>query len=101
MATVSTEILRLQDGRALEFGQYGDPNGLPVIFFHGFLGSLHQAARADSPAREQGLRLIAPNRPGVGRSTAFRYRQITDIVDDIDQLTRALGLREYALVGIS
>jgi len=101
MATASTETVRLRDGRALEFGQYGDPNGLPVIYFHGFMGSLHQAARADSAAREHGLRLIAPNRPGVGRSTAFRYRQITDIVGDIDQLTRALRVREYALVGIS
>src|SRR4051794_32965064 len=44
------------------------PHRLPRFFFHGLIGSHHQASYIAEPARENGLQIIAPNRPGVGRS---------------------------------
>jgi pimeloyl-ACP methyl ester carboxylesterase len=32
-------ILRLPDGRRLGYAEYGDPDGKPVILFHGTLNS--------------------------------------------------------------
>lgn len=33
------ETVELKDGRLLGFAEYGEPNGLPVFYFHGFPGS--------------------------------------------------------------
>ena len=101
MATMVTDTIRLHDGRTLEFGEYGLPDGVPVVFFHGFLGSLHQASLAHEAARAEGLRLIAPNRPGVGRSSLQRYRHVTDFAADLGQLVDRLGLREFGLLAVS
>ena len=55
-------------GRKLEVREYGDGAGHPTFFFHGLIGSHYQASYIADQARENGLRLIAPNRPGVGAS---------------------------------
>jgi pimeloyl-ACP methyl ester carboxylesterase len=99
--TAATGTVRLEDGRTLEFNEYGAPGGAPVLFFHGFMGSRHQAAIAHESARAQGVRLIAPNRPGVGRSSPFRYRQVTDFAGDVEQLADRLALREFGLLAVS
>jgi len=49
--------------------EYGDPDGAPVMVFHGTPACGAGFAWADAPARERGLRLIAPDRPGVGLSS--------------------------------
>jgi pimeloyl-ACP methyl ester carboxylesterase len=97
----STATLRLRDGRLLEYACYGDVGGLPALFFHGFIGSHHQAAFAADAARRGGVRLIAPNRPGVGRSTPKRRRQLNECVPDMQELADALGLERFAVIGVS
>ena len=68
------DILVVRSGRRLEVREYGDPGGHPAFFFHGLIGSHHQASYIDEQAKERGLRVIAPNRPGVGRSEFTRRR---------------------------
>ena len=42
--------VRLRDGRALGYSEYGDPAGKPVFFFHGFPGSRLEAAMGHDAA---------------------------------------------------
>jgi pimeloyl-ACP methyl ester carboxylesterase len=60
--------IRLRDGRKLSFAEYGDPAGRPVFFFHGFPGSRFDGEHAGRVSESIGVRLIAPERPGLGLS---------------------------------
>src|SRR5262249_57032189 len=48
--------------------EYGDPAGEPVLVFHGVPACGAGFAFADQAARGCGVRLVAPDRPGVGLS---------------------------------
>lgn len=95
------EILVLRDGRPLEVREYGDPGGHPAFFFHGLLGSYQQASYVSEQARRLGLRIIAPNRPGVGRSEFVARKSALEAVPDVEDLTRILGIGEFSVIGIS
>jgi pimeloyl-ACP methyl ester carboxylesterase len=99
--TGTGQILRLRDGRALEVWEYGDPAGHPTFFFHGLIGSHFQVSYIDEAARLGGLRVIAPNRPGVGRSDPADRASALDLVADVEDVIDALGLAEFSLIGIS
>ena len=65
-----TNILQLPDGRKLCYAEYGDPDGKPVILFHGNPNSrLLYGLIPDCPFRP-GLHLIAPDRPGIDARTS-------------------------------
>ena len=72
-------LIAMRTGRKLEVREYGDEAGHPVFFFHGLIGSHHQASYIADHARQKGLRLIAPNRPGVGGSEFTRRTRRTRI----------------------
>jgi pimeloyl-ACP methyl ester carboxylesterase len=95
----STLVMR--GGRTLEVREYGDPRGHPILFFHGLIGSHHQASYIDDQARRHGLRIIAPNRPGVGRSDFVERKTPLEVVADVEDLALALGLGEFSVIGIS
>lgn len=48
-----------------------------------------------------GLRIIAPNRPGVGRSPFIERKTALESVTDVEDVASALGLDEFSLIGIS
>jgi pimeloyl-ACP methyl ester carboxylesterase len=93
--------LRLRDGRQLGYAEYGDLAGTPVFVFHGSPGSRLQVRAAHGPALARGLRIIAPDRPGLGLSTRKRGREIADWPDDVRALADALGIAGFAVIGIS
>jgi pimeloyl-ACP methyl ester carboxylesterase len=49
----------------------------------------------------RGIRIIAPDRPGLGLSTGKRGREIADWPDDVRELADALGIARFAVIGIS
>jgi pimeloyl-ACP methyl ester carboxylesterase len=100
-ATAPTDLAPLRDGRSLEVADYGDPKGLPTLFFHGFIGSHYQAAAAHNAALCHGVRLVAVHRAGVGRSSPLRRNVIADVIPDIEDLTHHLGIDRFAVFGIS
>jgi len=51
--------------------------------------------------RDRGVRLIAPDRPGFGRSDPQPGRALTDWPVDVAALADALGLERFGVVGIS
>jgi pimeloyl-ACP methyl ester carboxylesterase len=93
--------LVVRDGRTLEIKEYGNPTGHPAFFFHGLIGSHHQAAYVDAQARSMGLRIIAPNRPGVGRSDFLARTNPLGVVADVEDVAKALGLDQFSVIGIS
>ena len=93
--------LRLADGRALACLQLGDPAGPPVLYFHGYPGSRLEARVAGTAARRLGLRLLAVDRPGFGQSTFQAGRTVGGWAADVAELADRLGLRRFAIVGVS
>src|SRR5262249_30656687 len=96
-----TEMLRLRDGRLIEFARCGDPGGIPALFFHGFIGSHHQSRLVHEAALRNGVHLIAANRPGVGRSSPRARRVMAEVVPDVEDLTAALGIDRFVVIGAS
>jgi pimeloyl-ACP methyl ester carboxylesterase len=80
--------------------EYGDPNGAPVFVFHGTPACGAGFAWADAPAREHGLHLLAPDRPGVGVSTRGDYT-VADYPPMVAALADALGIEQFAVWGYS
>src|SRR5438309_1061710 len=94
-------LLAMRSGRKLEVQEYGNGAGHPAFFFHGLIGSHYQASYVSEQARREGLRIIAPNRPGVGRSEFAVRRSPLDAVRDVEDVANALGIEEFSLIGIS
>jgi pimeloyl-ACP methyl ester carboxylesterase len=91
----------LPGGRWLAYTEFGDPEGRPVMFFHGTPGYRRNVWATDAELRSVGVRLIAPDRPGVGKSTPQPGRRLLDWPDDVRHLADGLGLERFAVVGFS
>jgi pimeloyl-ACP methyl ester carboxylesterase len=96
-----TASVELPDGRALAYEDYGDPRGFPVLSFHGGLSSRLDAEHAHDAAVASGVRLVSPDRPGIGLSTFQPGRRLLDWPDDVTHLTAALGIDKFAVIGWS
>jgi pimeloyl-ACP methyl ester carboxylesterase len=93
--------IALPDGRWLAYAEFGDPDGRPVLFLHGTPGYRRNPWATGTQLGSAGLRLIAPDRPGVGRSTPQPGRRLLDWPDDVAHLADTLGLERFAVVGFS
>jgi pimeloyl-ACP methyl ester carboxylesterase len=94
-------LIVTRTGRTIELGEYGDRAGHPVLFFHGLVGSQYQASYVSENARMAGLRVIAPSRPGVGRSEFVARASPLEAVADAEDIVSALGIETFSLIGIS
>jgi pimeloyl-ACP methyl ester carboxylesterase len=61
--------MKLPDGRTLGWAQYGAINGKPLLYFHGGVSSRLDIEFADNHCHKKGIRIIAPDRPGIGISS--------------------------------
>jgi hypothetical protein len=66
MEVVDPCIVRQRDGRSMGYSQYGTADGYPIVNAHGGLACRLDVVAADAVATETGIRLISPDRPGVG-----------------------------------
>ena len=96
-----TRTVTLRDGRELAYEEYGDPDGNPVLSFHGGLSSRLDAAPAHVAARALGVRIVSPDRPGMGRSTFQPGRRLLDWPPDVAALADALDIGRFAVMGWS
>jgi pimeloyl-ACP methyl ester carboxylesterase len=94
-------IVRLLDGRSVSYAQYGSPDGFPIVNAHGGLACRLDVAAADSVAKAAGVRLISPDRPGVGRSDPQPGRTIDDWAGDVAGLLDLLDVDRFAVMGWS
>jgi pimeloyl-ACP methyl ester carboxylesterase len=101
VAAAIDHTFELPDGRRLGFAEFGDPSGRPVLSCHGGLVCRLDVAGADDVARRLGVRLVSPDRPGVGRSTRSADRTIAGWVADAVALLEHLGLERVGVLGWS
>jgi len=95
-----SQRVTLRDGRQLGFAEYGKPDGIPLMLFHGTPGSrlLTFLERAEWIER-LGFRVLTPDRPGYGLSAPAPGHTIGDWADDVAQLADQLGLDRFHVAG--
>jgi len=93
--------IELHDGRRLGYACYGDPDGRPMLYFHGLPSSRLEAGFCAAAAQRLGIRVIAVDRPGYGRSDFQPQRRIPDWPDDVAELADALELERFVVLGVS
>jgi pimeloyl-ACP methyl ester carboxylesterase len=98
---VDGAVVRLEGGRRLGYREYGDPAGRPLVSCHGGLVCGLDAAPLEAHARSLSIRLIAPDRPGIGGSDPAPGRTTADGAGDVTGLLDALGIDRAAVLGWS
>lgn len=93
--------VRLRDGRTVAYAQYGAPDGVVIVNAHGGLACRLDVASADNAARAAGVRLISPDRPGIGGSGTCPGRTILGWADDVGEVMDRLAVGTFAVMGWS
>lgn len=101
MAGRTDTKIKLKDGRTLGYVAYGDPNGKPLLYFHGHPGARVEAGFLAETAIKLRVRLVGIDRPGLGISTYKSGRHFLDWPDDVVELADYLNLDTFAVVGFS
>ncbi|MBC8000785.1 MAG: alpha/beta hydrolase, partial [Leptolyngbya sp.] len=100
MARVDSTI-ELLDGKTLGYSTFGNPDGVPLLYFHGGISSRLDIEFADQESRQLNIRLIAPDRQGIGLSDRLKGRTLTHWTETVHQLITALDLNKPAILGWS
>jgi pimeloyl-ACP methyl ester carboxylesterase len=94
-------FFQLPSGGHLAVDETGDPRGTPVFFFHGWPASRLQGSGFSMEARELGVRMMSPDRPGVGLSSHQPGRALLDWPPLIREVARQLGIARFRVLAIS
>ncbi len=89
------------DGSTIGYFDYGPADGTPLLFFHGWPSTGRQAAALAPLAHQYDLRIISPDRPGIGSSTRCPGRTFTSILPELEMLLRSLEIDTFYAVGVS
>jgi pimeloyl-ACP methyl ester carboxylesterase len=89
------------DGSVIAVKVAGDQGGRRVLFCHGLADSRLSARLFAPAASELGLRLVAPDRPGIGRTEPRGLRWLADWVEDAELVLDAAAAGPAALLGVS
>ncbi|EXJ86219.1 hypothetical protein A1O1_06589 [Capronia coronata CBS 617.96] len=97
------KIRHPRTGRTIAFSEVGDPRGFVVFCCVGMGLTRYLTAFYDELARTLRLRLIAPDRPGVGESSAAPESACTPLnwVDDVAVICSSLGITRFSLLAHS
>lgn len=101
--TSNGTAIRTPTGRTLAFAETGQPDGVPLFYFHGIPGSrldfhhpFNRTALDDS-----GVRMIGVDRPGYGGSDFQPGRGYADWPDDVATVADALAVDRFGIVAYS
>ncbi len=96
-----SRIFNEGDGQRIAWEQHGDPDGLPVLYFHPFFEGALFTEEQDAAAREMGLRVIAPWRPLSGETTGRgkRIELVREFARRLDPFLEAQGVERCAVLG--
>ncbi|MEH6739283.1 MAG: alpha/beta fold hydrolase [Sulfitobacter sp.] len=94
--------IRLKD-RLMPVETFGDPDGTPVIFFHGMLDGNAMTDGLRRQIRHRGFHFIAPIRPSFGNAAPDNRENISTaparLARDIEALLDATGTQRPILLG--
>jgi pimeloyl-ACP methyl ester carboxylesterase len=94
-------LIELEGGAVIAFEEYGDTNGAPVMFCHGWPSSRTMAQLTDEPAHELGIRIISADRPGISGSSLQADRKLTDWPRLVERIADYLGIHDFRMLAIS
>lgn len=94
-------FVELPDGRRLALDDRGDPGGTPVLYVHGTPDSRLARHPDDDVAAAAGVRLLAPDRPGIGASDADPGATPTSVADDLVALLDSLAIERVGVLSWS
>ncbi|MDQ6621864.1 MAG: alpha/beta hydrolase, partial [Verrucomicrobiota bacterium] len=94
-------LCQLEDGGHVAYDEYGDARGEPVLFCHGWPSSRSMAQLTDDAARELGVRIIAPDRPGIVGSSFKAGRKLSEWPAVVRALMAHLGVAKFRVLAIS
>ena len=97
----SDSMVKLRDGRALAYAEWGHPAGRPVVLFLGTPGGSRLLCPDADATEALGVRLITIDRPGYGRSDPDPGFSFLSWADDYAALHQLLGLPPCPIVGWS
>jgi pimeloyl-ACP methyl ester carboxylesterase len=101
MAIPTPVTVSVGSDRVVGLYEYGDSSGAPMFVFHGVPACGAGFGWADAPARARGLRLLAPDRPGVGLTTPLADWSVSDYPAMVDELADVLGVERFGVWGYS
>lgn len=93
--------IALPDGRQLAYAESGAPTGQPLLVCHGFPGSRLFGELLASTAYALGIRLITPDRPGLGESSPSPGHSIGEWPHDVRVLLDHLDIAVLPVLGVS
>ena len=99
--TMQDQFITLSSGRKLCYVECGDPKGVPMFYFHGWPSSRLQAELMHRVGLERGIRVVAPDRPGIGLSEFHPERKLLDWPPLIEELAVHLGWKNFHVLGVS
>ncbi len=94
-------VCETPDGRELEYFVAGSEAGIPIVCHHGTPSTCPALVSWADAAESAGLYLIAYSRPGYGRSTRLRGRDIAHAANDTTYLLDHLGADTFVTAGWS
>lgn len=98
---MTTHEVTAADGRTLAVTEAGAADGAVLLSQHGSPGSGRLYRTEVESAERLGMRLLAYDRPGYGRSTPHPGRSVADAASDIATIMDALGAERFATYGWS
>jgi hypothetical protein len=97
----NNQQIKLRDGRLLGYAEFGDPDGKPILYFHGARSSRLSGKVLAPVATKLKAHIIAVDRLGFGLYDFKSGRQILDWPEDVIELVDALRLNRFAVLGLS
>jgi len=95
-------VRRVQlQGRQVAYAEYGPADGQPVLFAHSWAGCHRQAPRDLSMLDRLGLRLIIPDRPGMGFSDMHADAGLSSGISMMAELLDVLNLPRVKVLAYS
>ncbi len=98
---MSDHLLKLRSGLTLGYAEYGAPDGQVMFYYHGWPSARVQGQLMDEVAKKHGLRIIAPDRPGIGLSDFQPGRRLLDWPAMQAELAMHVGAERFHLMGWS
>src|SRR2546423_14568873 len=100
MIPLRDEIFLRENGERVAFSEYGDPNGEPVMFCHGWPSPRLMAQFTHDAARGLGVRIISPDPPGIADSGFVADRKLADWRLVVSEPANFLNLEKFSVLGI-
>lgn len=98
---MSDHKLQLKNGLVLGYAEYGDPQGEVMFYHHGWPSARVQGVLMHEVALKYRLRIIAPDRPGIGLSDFQPKRTLLDWPDTLAELAAHVGAEKFHVLAWS